>query len=107
MKWHARPDMSCEYANPAWLEYTGYTLQQALGGGWSRALHPEDLLRWLHTGVGAFDERRPFEIEYRLRGRDGRYRWVRDRAEPRFSPAGVFIGYVCSGQVRAEAPLAA
>ncbi len=85
MTWHARPDMSCEHVNRAWLDYTGYTLEQALGEGWSRCLHPEDLARWLDTCVRAFDERQPFEIEYRLRRRDGEYRWVLDRAAPRFS----------------------
>jgi PAS domain S-box-containing protein len=91
--WHARPDTSCEYVNRAWLEYTGYTLEQALGEGWARCLYSEDLARWLDTCVRAFDERRPFEIEYRLRRRDGTYRWMLDRAAPRFSGDGVFLGY--------------
>ncbi|HEV3010333.1 MAG TPA: PAS domain-containing protein [Burkholderiales bacterium] len=93
MTWHARPDMSCEYVNRAWLDYTGYTIEQALGEGWSRCLHPEDLARWLDAGVRAFDERRPFDIEYRLRRRDGEYRWILDRAAPRFSGDGAFVGY--------------
>jgi PAS domain S-box-containing protein len=93
MTWNARPDTSCEHVNRAWLDYTGYTLEQALGEGWSRCLHPEDLARWLDTCVRAFDERRAFEIEYRLRGRDGEYRWMLDRAAPRFSGDGVFLGY--------------
>jgi len=93
MTWHARPDMSCEYVNRAWLEYTGYTLEQALGEGWSRCLHPEDLARWLDACVSAFDERAPFDIEYRLRRRDGEYRWVLDRAAPRFSRDGALLGY--------------
>jgi PAS domain S-box-containing protein len=93
MTWRARPDMSCEYVNRAWLEFTGCTPEQALGDGWSRSLHPEDLARWLDACVRAFDERKPFEIEYRLRRRDGAYRWVLDRAAPRFSGDGVFLGY--------------
>ena len=98
MTWHARPDTLCEHVNRAWLDYTGYTLEQARGEGWSRCLHPEDLARWLDTCVRAFDERRPFEIEYRLRRRDGEYRWVLDRAGPRFSrkegnAGGIFVGY--------------
>lgn len=92
MTWHARPDTLCEHVNRAWLDYTGYTLEQARGEGWSRCLHAEDLARWLDTCVRAFDERRPFEIEYRLRRRDGEYRWVLDRAVPRFC-GGVFLGY--------------
>jgi PAS domain S-box-containing protein len=93
MAWRARPDMSCEQVSRAWLDFTGYTPEQALGDGWSRGLHPEDLARWLDACVRAFDERQPFEIEYRLRRRDGEYRWVLDRAAPRYSPDGLFLGF--------------
>ena len=92
LTWRARPDMSCEQVSRAWLEYTGYTPEQALGEGWTHALHPEDLLRWLNTCVRAFDERQPFEIEYRLRRRDGEYRWMLERAAPLYAD-GVFVGY--------------
>ena len=93
MTWRARPDMSCEQVSRAWLEYTGYTPEQALGEGWTRALHPEDLLRWLDTCVRAFDERKPFEIEYRLRRRDGEYRWMLERAAPLYADGGLLVGY--------------
>ena len=92
MTWRARPDMSCEYASPAWLQFTGYSAEQALGEGWSRVVHAEDLARWLDTCVRAFDTREPFDIEYRMRRRDGEYRWVLDHAAPRFS-RGLFLGY--------------
>lgn len=93
MTWRARPDMGCEQVSRAWLDFTGYTPEEALGEGWSRCLHPEDLARWLDTCVRAFDQRRPFEIEYRLRRRDGEYRWVLDRAAPLYAGDGVFLGY--------------
>jgi PAS domain S-box-containing protein len=93
MTWHARPDMSCEYVNRAWREFTGYTAEQALGDGWTRCVHPEDLPRWLEVSLRAFDERAPFEIEYRLRRRDGEYRWVHERAAPRYSDGRLFIGF--------------
>src|SRR5881628_2981408 len=98
MLWRARPDMSCEYASRAWLEFTGYSAEQALGEGWSRVVHAEDLARWLDSCVRAFDAREPLEIEYRMRRRDGDYRWVLDRAAPRFSKegaaGGLFLGFV-------------
>ena len=94
MHWSVRPDLSCDYLSPAWLEFTGSTLDQALGDGWSRGVHPEDLTRWLDRCLRAFDEREPFEVEYRLRRRDGEYRWVLDRAVPRYAREGTFLGYV-------------
>jgi PAS domain S-box-containing protein len=93
MTWRARPDMSCEHVNREWREYTGYTMEQAMGQGWSRCLHPEDLARWLDTCVAAFDRREPFEIEYRLRRRDGEYRWILERAAPRCSAGDLFVGF--------------
>jgi PAS domain S-box-containing protein len=93
MVWTARPDMSCEYVSREWLEFTGYSAEHALGDGWSRSVHPEDLARWLDICVRAFDAREPFEIEYRLRRRDGEYRWVLDHGAPRYSPDGVFVGF--------------
>ena len=57
MHWSVRPDLSCDYLSPAWLEFTGCTSEQALGDGWSRGVHPEDLVRWLDRCLRAFDER--------------------------------------------------
>lgn len=98
MLWRARPDMSCEYASPGWLHFTGFSAEQALGEGWSRVVHVEDLARWLDTCVRAFDCREPFEVEYRMRRRDGEYRWVLDRAAPRYADGAgerrLFLGYV-------------
>lgn len=94
MVWSARPDMSCEYLSREWLRFTGLPAELALGDGWSRGVHPEDLARWLDTCVRAFDAREPFSIEYRLRRHDGEYRWVLDRGVPRHGPGGAFLGYV-------------
>ncbi len=94
MLWRARPDMSCEYVSAQWLEFTGYSADQALGDGWSRGVHPEDLARWLDASLRAFDAREPFEVEYRLRRHDGEYRWVLDRGRPRFGADGLFLGFV-------------
>jgi PAS domain S-box-containing protein len=94
MVWTARPDLSCESVSRAWSEFTGHGAEQALGEGWSRCLHPEDLARWLDACVRAFDARASFELEYRMRRRDGQYRWVLDRGRPRYSREGAFLGYV-------------
>ena len=94
MLWRAKPDLSCEYVSRQWLEYTGCTQEQALGDGWSGSVHPEDLPGWLDALVRAFDSREPFEMEYRLRRRDGAYRWVLDRGLPRYARDGLFLGFV-------------
>jgi PAS domain S-box-containing protein len=92
MLWRARPDMSCEFANRAWLAFTGYRAEDAQGHGWSRVVHPEDLARWLDTCVRAYDARACYEIEYRMRRHDGAYRWVLERGAPRQAQSR-FAGY--------------
>ncbi|MFN2646478.1 MAG: PAS domain-containing protein [Burkholderiales bacterium] len=89
MLWLARPDMSCEYANRAWLEYTGCAADAADS---ATVVHAEDLARWLDTCVRAYDARTPYAIEYRMRRADGVYRWVLERGVPRSSDTG-FAGY--------------
>ena len=94
--WCSGTDGMCDYFNNTWLAFTGRTLQQELGIGWAEGVHPEDLKRCLSTYINAFNERKPFEMEYRLRHADGDYRWVFDVGRPVFSLAGHFTGYIGS-----------
>jgi len=89
-------DKGCTYCNRAWLEFTGRTLEQELGDGWTDSLLPDHYQRCLETYERAFDKREPFTMEYQLRRHDGQYRWVLDSGMPRFGPDGVFAGYVGS-----------
>ena len=94
--WMSGPDKLCTFFNKGWLDFTGRSLQQELGNGWAEGVHADDRDRCLHTYVSAFDARGEFTLEYRLRRRDGQYRWVLDRGVPRFGPDGAFLGYIGS-----------
>lgn len=96
MIWISGLDKSCTFFNQRWLEFTGRSMDHELGNGWADGVHSEDLDRCLATYTSAFDARRNFEMEYRLRRSDGEYRWVLDRGVPRFSPNGIFWGYIGS-----------
>ncbi|WP_428422440.1 methyl-accepting chemotaxis protein [Methylibium sp.] len=53
-------------------------------GSWSRLLHPEDRERTLAAFGAHLNDRRgrtPYDVEYRLKCRDGSYRWFRARGE--------------------------
>jgi PAS domain S-box-containing protein len=94
MIWVSGEDKKVTYLNKQWLDFTGRGLQEQLGNGWAEALHPEDYNRCLEIYASNFDERKPFEMEYRLRRYDGEYRWIYDAGAPRFSPDGAFAGYI-------------
>jgi PAS domain S-box-containing protein len=96
MVWMSGTDMLCNFFNKQWLEFTGRALEQELGNGWSEGVHAEDIQRCLQTYVSSFNVRRPFTMEYRLRGDDGEYRWVLDNGVPRYTPEGRFAGYIGS-----------
>jgi PAS domain S-box-containing protein len=94
--WMAGTDSLCTFFNQTWLDFTGRSLEQEWGVGWAEGVHFEDFQRCMDTYVSAFNARRPFEMEYRLRRRDGEFRWVLDRGAPRFTPDGQFAGYIGS-----------
>jgi PAS domain S-box-containing protein len=94
--WRADTHNFCDFVNRPWLEFTGRTMEQELGNGWSEGIWPEDLDRSLRTCMSAFDARQPFRMEFRLRRADGAYRWVLDTGVPRYAPDGSFAGYIGS-----------
>jgi len=96
MIWMAGTDRLCTYVNQPWLEFTGRPLEAELGNGWVETVHPEDLNSCMHTYTEAFDRRESFQMEYRVRRHDGKYRWVSDIGVPRFNPDHLFAGYIGS-----------
>jgi PAS domain S-box-containing protein len=96
MIWLAGTDKLCNYFNKGWLDFTGCSVEQEIGNGWTQNIHPEDYQRCVDTYFTAFDARQSFLMEYRLRRFDGVYRWILDRGTPRFNADGSFVGYIGS-----------
>ena len=94
--WMSDTSKLCTYFNHSWLAFTGRSMEQELGNGWTEGVHPEDLQKCFDTYVQAFDAHEKFTIEYRLRRYDGEHRWVLDLGVPRFNQDGSFAGYIGS-----------
>lgn len=92
--WMTRPDGYCTYLNKGWYRYTAQQEEEALGFGWLQATHPEDLPRCQEIFLTANARKEAFQLLYRLRGKDGSYRWFLDRGEPKYDDAGNFEGFV-------------
>ncbi|MDI1481297.1 PAS domain S-box protein [Polyangium sp. y55x31] len=96
MIWVTEADTACTFLNQRWYDFTGQTPERALGHGWLDALHPDDREEILRKFLAASRLRESTRFEYRLRRKDGEYRWALDSATPRFGPRGDFRGYVGS-----------
>ena len=94
--WMTGTDALCNYFNKPWLEFTGRTMEQEVGTGWTEGVHPDDVQGCFDCFLPAFHARKPFRMEYRLRRADGEYRWVIESGIPRYTGAGEFAGYIGS-----------
>jgi PAS domain S-box-containing protein len=86
-----QPDGARDYLSDRFYEFTGAAPGSAVGFGWWEYVHPDDQessqQRWLHC----VQTRENYEVEYRLRGKDGEYRWFRARAVPIQNDAGEVV----------------
>jgi PAS domain S-box-containing protein len=94
MIWLTDSDGQCIYLNQQWHDYTGQAAGEGLGLGWLGMVHPDDVAATHTTFLAASAQRAPFNVLYRQRRQDGRYRWVVDTGAPRFSRNGEFDGFL-------------
>ncbi|MBD1827977.1 PAS domain S-box protein [Microcoleus vaginatus GB1-A2] len=67
---------------PSLRAYTGQTEAEVVGSGWLEAIHPDDLERTIQVWMEAAQTNSVYDIEYRLRGADGNYRYFQARGVP-------------------------
>ena len=89
--WTATPDGQDDYFNQRCFDFTGSTLEEMRGMGWKAVVHPDDLNSCTSRWQNALRVGEPYEIEYRLRGKDGNFRWFLGRANPIRNAAGEII----------------
>ena len=94
--WTTGTDGACDYFSKPWLEFTGRTMEQEVGTGWTQGVHSDDLTNLLQLLEAVVPARKPFTTEYRLKRADGEYRWVIESGVPRYTGAGEFAGYIGS-----------
>ena len=96
MIWIAGKDGRCEFFNKGWLDFTGRAPSQERNDGWTEGVHADDRDRTLAIYQSSVAARCEFELDYRVRRRDGTYRWVLNRGIPRYGENGEFVGFIGS-----------
>ena len=80
--WSATPDGACDYFSTQWTEHTGVPETDLLGWRWLATLHPDDREPTRRLWTDSVAGRGPYDVEYRVRRRDGVYRWFKTRGTP-------------------------
>lgn len=80
--WTAVPGGGVSYCNQRWCDLTGFTMEETLGWGWQKAIHPDDLPQAIENWQRSRETGFALDMEYRIKSREGSYRWYLVRATP-------------------------
>jgi PAS domain S-box-containing protein len=80
--WIANAEGDLPYLNRSIIEFSGLSEDELTNGGWMQLVHPDEIkhnmLQWERTKRTGSE----FNIEHRLKNKDGEYRWQLSRAVP-------------------------
>lgn len=89
----------CTYANAKTLELTGLSLEQNLGDGWGKNLHPDDR-GWMYAAWSDFVKQTQlgyhptYQVEPRYLYEDGSLKWIFAQAVPEYNAEGELVGFI-------------
>lgn len=83
LMWTSNSDGHLDWWNETWHEYTDVECNDALDYRWTAYVHPEDLPRLLDAWNVAYKNGTEYNCEWRLKRKDGEWRWVAASAIPR------------------------
>jgi len=94
LMWTSDANGRADFFNRSWLAFTGTDVDAALGDGWRSLIHPDDKARYDELRQRAGAVATPlFDIEYRVRRADGKWRWILESTAVR-REAGRTVGHV-------------
>jgi PAS domain S-box-containing protein len=82
LAWMADPTGSIFWFNRRWYEFTGTTLDEMQGWGWTKVHHPDHVDRVVERIRHSWETGEAWEDTFPLRGRDGQFRSFLSRALP-------------------------
>jgi len=92
------PDGNLLYVNRLVLDYSGLSVEDIMADDFRvRLFHPDDLERVKTERQHGLAHRAPFELEVRIRRKDGQYRWFLIRYNPLWDDQGRIIRWYGTG----------
>jgi PAS domain S-box-containing protein len=82
LAWMGQADGALVWFNERWFDYTGTTPDQVVGWGWQDTCEPSVLPAVQERWNASLQSGAPFEMEFPIRGADGKYRWFLTRVNP-------------------------
>lgn len=92
--WITAADGQNYYLNKNWYEYTGQTVGEGNEFGWLEAVHPDERESVKRNFIKATEAEEDFHTSFRLRNREGKYRWVLDSGSPKYNAEGEYEGMI-------------
>lgn len=89
--WRASATGLIEYCNHHLMDYLGAPLEEVKGENFFRTLHPEDEVLFRNDWQDTLQKQSDFEMETRVRGSDGVYRWFLIRSIPHRNREGAIV----------------
>jgi PAS domain S-box-containing protein len=92
--WMANDNGMITYANKTWTDWTGQPTKDLLGTGWLHCILSEDRARTAEKFLIALKAQKPYEVDFRIRRKNGEIRWCIATGHPQYNHEGKFMGYI-------------
>lgn len=81
-------DGNCTYVNKQWMKITAIDFNEALGMGWTKIIHPDDMQSVIKTWNSHS------KVEYRIKRSTGNISWVQSQSETLLDQSNNILGYI-------------
>jgi PAS domain S-box-containing protein len=92
--WQTDPKGNNVYLNPRYQDLFGVPLEEIMGMGWQKLIHPDDAPEYLAAFEQAQRQRARYQRRMRVKSKDGGWRWLESHALPLFNAEGEYAGHV-------------
>ncbi len=91
--WTAAPDGGLTYISQQWQDIYGNPLDESLGNGWAKFVHPEDVENAAVLWANSLKTGQNYETEFRVQHKNTGYKWILVRAIPKYNAEGEIISW--------------